>query len=181
MAGRTVELEGVASILIERSKRAKRISISVRPLRGVRVAVPYGVSFEMAQEFAESRISWIKKHIQKVQKAIPVNVSEVIDKNQARMKIINRLKALSAKHRLPYNRLFIRNQKTRWGSCSAKNDISLNIRIFLLPDKYLDYVILHELVHTQIKNHNPKFWRALDRLVGNAKRMDQGLNDYQLF
>lgn len=180
MAGRTVELEGVASILIERSKRAKRISISIRRGRDVRVAVPYGVSFDRAQEFAESRISWIKKHIQKVQKATPVNVSEVIDKNQARMKIISRLKALSAKHRLPYNRLFIRNQKTRWGSCSAKNNISMNIRIFLLPDKYLDYVILHELVHTQIKNHNPKFWQALDRLVGDAKKMDRRLNDYQL-
>lgn len=180
MAGRRVELQGVGPILIERSRRARRISISVRPMRGVRVAVPYGVSFDMAQEFAESKISWIKKHLQKIQKATPIDSAEGIDKNKARVKIINRLNALSEEHKLPYNLVFIRNQKTRWGSCSAKNNISLNIKISLLPEEYFDYVILHELVHTQIRNHSPKFWQALNRLVGDARKMDRGLNNYQL-
>jgi predicted metal-dependent hydrolase len=49
-----------------------------------------------------------------------------------------------------------------------------------LPDEFLDYVLLHELVHTQIKSHSPKFWKTLNGLVGNAKKMDRGLNDYQL-
>ena len=180
MAGRKVEIMSVGSILIERSKRAKQIILSVHPLKGVRVAVPYGVSFDKAQDFAETKISWIKKQLHKVQKATPINVSDVIDKNKARMKIINRLNALSTKHGLPYNRMFIRNQKTRWGSCSAKNNISLNIKISLLPEEYFDYVILHELVHTQIRNHSPKFWQALNRLVGDARKMDRGLNNYQL-
>ncbi len=180
MAGRTVELKGVGSIVIERSKRAKRICISVHPLKGVRVAVPYGVSFDTAQAFAETKMSWIKKHLQKVQKTIPIHISGIADKNKAVEKLINRLNELSTKHGLPYNRAFIRNQKTRWGSCSAKNNISLNIKLSLLPNEFLDYVLSHELVHTQIKNHSPKFWKTLNGLVGDAKKMDQGLNDYQL-
>ena len=180
MAGRTVGLKGVGSIVIERSKRARRICISVHPLKGVRVAVPYGVSFDTAQAFVESRVSWIKKHLQKVQKATPIHISDIPDKNKAAVKIINRLNELATKHQLHYNRVFIRNQKTRWGSCSAKNNISLNIKLSLLPDEYLDYVLLHELVHTQIKNHSPKFWEALNELVEDAKKMDRGLNNYQL-
>jgi predicted metal-dependent hydrolase len=180
MTGRTVELKGAGSIVIERSKRARRISISVHPLKGVRVAVPYSVSFDMAQAFAESRMSWIKKHLQKVQKTIPIHISGIVDKNKAVEKLINRLNELSTKHGLPYNRVFVRNQKTRWGSCSANNNISLNIKLSLLPNEFLDYVLLHELVHTQIKNHSPKFWKTLNGLVGDAKKMDRGLNDYQL-
>jgi hypothetical protein len=138
------------------------------------------VSFDTAQAFAESRMSWIKKHLQRSQKATPIHISDIPDKNKAAVKIINRLNALSTKHQLHYNRVFIRNQKTRWGSCSAKNNISLNIKLSLLPDEFLDYVLLHELVHTQIKNHSKKFWESLNVLVGDAKKMDRGLNDYQL-
>ena len=180
MAGRTVELKGVGLILIERSKRSRRISISVRPFKGVRIAVPYGVSFDTAKAFAENRVSWIKKHLKRSQKITPVCISDIADKNRAREKLIKRLDELSTKYELPYNRIFIRNQKTRWASCFGKNNISLNIKLALLPDDLLDYVLLHELVHTQIKNHSKKFWKTLDGLVIDAEKMDRRLNDYQL-
>ena len=61
---------------------------------------------------------------------------------------------------------------TRWGSCSAKNNISLNILIAQLPKELQDYIILHELLHTRIKNHSKIFWTELDILIGNAKRID---------
>ncbi|MEI6196753.1 MAG: YgjP-like metallopeptidase domain-containing protein [Verrucomicrobiota bacterium] len=64
---------------------------------------------------------------------------------------------LSRLHLLPYNRLFIRAQRTKWGTCSAKRNISLNWRLISTPRLVVDYVILHELVHTKILNHSHGF------------------------
>jgi len=93
---------------------------------------------------------------------------------------MSRLNNLTKKNGFTYNRVFIRNQKTRWGSCSSKNNINLNVKLIRLPDELIDYVILHELVHTGIKNHSKAFWTELDRLVGNAKKMQSRLKEYGL-
>lgn len=69
----------------------------------------------------------------------------------------------------------MREQRTRWGSCSGKNNISLNVKLVLLPEELIDYVILHELVHTRIHNHGKKFWDELDIYTGNAKAVAKRL------
>ena len=95
--------------------------------------------------------------------------SVIIDKEKAKKKLTDRLHYLTEKHGFTYNKVIIRNQKTRWGSCSSKNNISLNMKLVLLPDELMDYVILHELVHTRIPNHSKEFWAELDNYVGNAR------------
>ncbi|MEA3348593.1 MAG: M48 family metallopeptidase, partial [Pseudomonadota bacterium] len=72
----------------------------------------------------------------------------------------------------------IRNQKTRWGSCSAKNNISLNIKLALLPDQLRDLVLVHELIHTKIKNHGPNFWQKLEKIYPQARKLDQQVNNH---
>ena len=79
-----------------------------------------------------------------------------------------------------YNRVFIKEQKTRWGSCSGQNNINLNVNLVRLPQELIDYTLLHELVHTRIKNHSPRFWSQLDDLLGDAKRLDKKLSKYQV-
>ncbi|MBW2171755.1 MAG: M48 family metallopeptidase [Deltaproteobacteria bacterium] len=181
----TVELDGIGSVLFEKSKRAKHLNISVRPLRGVRVAVPYGTTFEQAEEFVHSRTAWIQKHLGEVKeieeayKAMSESEDE-INRVEARRVLVNRLERLSEQHGFCYNKVSIRNQKTRWGSCSANDDISLNMKLLKLPQELIDYVILHELVHTRIKNHTKAFWRELDRIIGDAKALDARLNDYRM-
>ncbi len=76
----------------------------------------------------------------------------------ARSFLSARIAEFSASHRLPFNRLFIRSQRTKWGTCSAKCNISLNWRLILIPKQVIDYVIMHELVHTKILNHSHHFW-----------------------
>ncbi len=106
------------------------------------------------------------------QKIIP------IDRQAARRRLVDRLNYLAGKHDFQYNRVFIKNQKTRWGSCSGKNNINLNVNLVRLPDELIDYTILHELVHTRIKNHGQRFWAQLDRLLGDAGKLDRALNEY---
>ena len=181
----TVELDGIASVLFAKSKRAKHLSVSIRPFKGIRVAIPYGVSFEQAEEFVDSRLAWIRKHLKEVKELEEAYKSmaedeDKIDRVEASRVLIGRLRQLSAQHGFRYNKVSVRNQKTRWGSCSVKNDISLNMKLLKLPEELMDYVILHELVHTRIKNHTRAFWRELDKIVGNAKALDARLNQYTM-
>jgi len=101
-----------------------------------------------------------------------------IDRQATRRRLVDRLNYLALKHGFEYNRVFIRNQKTRWGSCSGKNNINLNVNLVRLPDELMDYTILHELVHTRVKNHGKRFWAQLERLLGDARKLDRALNDY---
>ena len=179
----TVQIEGVGQVLFERSKKAKHLNISVKPFRGVRVAVPERVPFQNAEVFVNSKIAWIQKSQARIKKyeldsSKSSSTSADIDRTKAKREITRRLKYLAAKHGFTYNRIFIRNQKARWGSCSYRNNISLNIKITRLPEELMDYVILHELTHTRIKNHSDKFWKSLDMLVGDARKKAKSLKQF---
>ncbi len=179
----TVEIDGVGSVLFERSKRAKHMNISVKPFMGVRVAVPDGLSFKKAEEFVYTKTDWIQRHLVRMKQyeeksQLTSGTSVDVDRAKAKRKLTRRLKHLALKHRFTYNRVFIRNQKTRWGSCSHKNNINLNMKIIRLPEELMDYVILHELTHIRFKHHSSDFWAELNRLVGNGKGMALRLREY---
>lgn len=184
VAAKTIDLKSVGTVSLERSRRARRLSLSVRPFKGARVAVPFGVSFASAEMFARSKTGWIKKHLDKMalmeQEARALSKNKPINQAAARKHLIDRLNFLSQKHGFNYNRVFIKNQKTRWGSCSGKNNINLNIGLVRLPDELIDYTLLHELVHTRIKNHGRRFWDQMDKLLGDAKKLDSMLRDYRV-
>ena len=181
---RTIHVDGVGLILFERSIRARRVIISVKPYERVRVAIPNRVSFKSAMEFVNLKKPWIQKHLVRIKRMESqrqaVNSSVIINKADASKKLANRLHYLAEKHGFTYNRVTIRNQKTRWGSCSHKNNISLNVKLVLLPDELVDYVILHELVHTRIHDHSKRFWGELGKYVGNGKLMAKRLRKYGL-
>ncbi len=183
LKSKSVKLSSVGTVLLERSSRARRISVSIRPFKGVRVAVPFGVSFDKAQMFAQSKAGWIIKHLGKMEhlelRAKALSPTSPIDRSAARKVLIDRLNLLAKKYGFTYNRVFIRNQKTRWGSCSTKNNINLNVNLVRLPDELIDYTILHELVHTRVKNHSRRFWDQMDMLLGDAKKIDKKLSAYE--
>ena len=179
----TVEIDGVGPVLFERSKRAKHVNISVKPFVGVRVAVPDGLYFKKAEEFVNAKTDWIQRNLYKMKQyekenTIVSDASVDIERVKAKPKLTRRLRHLAKKYGFTYNRVFIRNQKTRWGSCSHKNNISLNMKLVKLPDELMDYVILHELAHTRFKNHSNDFWVELNMLVGNGKGMALRLREY---
>ena len=80
-----------------------------------------------------------------------------------------RLSYFSDKHNLKVNQVRVKEQKTLWGSCSSKNNINLNYLLIMAPMKVIDYVIVHELVHTIHKNHSAKFWQKVEIIMPNYK------------
>ena len=181
MNSKIIEIESLGPVLFERSNRAKHLNISVKEPAKVRVAVPKGISFEKAKNFTHSKIEWISKHLLKIQLRSKMQLfDKLVDKQVAKEFLERRIKKLADKFGFVYNKVTIRNQKTRWGSCSGKNNINLNMQLMNIPNHLIDYVILHELVHTKVKNHSHLFWGSLDRYVGNAKAIDKELKKYSL-
>jgi len=172
----------VGPVLLQRSVRAKRMSITIKPFKGIRVAVPRGVSFAMAAQMAHAKSAWMKNHcarmkeLEKHCEAAAANKVQV-DRDEAGKILTERLAAIARKHGYRYNRVSIRNQKTRWGSCSSRNNISLNMKLTLLPDELRDYIILHELVHTRVKNHGPDFWQEMLRVEPDAESLDRRMKE----
>ncbi len=101
-------------------------------------------------------------------------------KKEAKIYLPERLYYLAKKYGFKYNKLILRNSKTRWGSCSSKNNINLSIHLMRLPDHLIDFVILHELMHTKIKNHSAVFWNTLEKITGDVKKLRNELRTYNI-
>lgn len=86
---------------------------------------------------------------------------------------------LAQQHGFRHGPVICRNNKTRWGSCSGDNRISLNIHLMRLPLHLQQYIVLHELCHTVHKNHQKSFWQLLDKVTGGrARLLDREMNDH---
>ncbi len=87
---------------------------------------------------------------------------------EAREYLPERLHVLAKQHGFNYKSVRLKNLKSRWGSCSATNNINLNIHLMRLPNHLIDYVLVHELCHTKIKNHAAPFWQLMENSLGVA-------------
>lgn len=99
-------------------------------------------------------------------------------KDVAKIKIKERVDFYGSIHKYRYNRIFIRNQRTKWGSCSSKRNLSFNWRLILCPLLVLDYLVCHELVHTSLMKHNKMFWVELRTIYPETERAQTWLNKY---
>lgn len=173
----TWQVPGIGAVAVAVSDRARHARISINRDGEIKLILPRGVSLKKGRQVLESGRDWIAGQQRRVRSVVPAGPP--VDRVRARAVLVQRLDELARRHGLAYNRVFVKNQKTLWGSCSAANNINLNAHLVRLPDELRDYVILHELVHTRHKNHSKAFWRALDRLVGDGKRFQRQLRQYR--
>ena len=104
-----------------------------------------------------------------VQQYINRIITEVY-RHEAKHYLPGRMAELAQKHGFRYSQVSIRNNKTNWGSCSRQNNISLNLNLMKLPNYLIDYIILHELAHTIVKNHSADFYRVLNSVTDGKAR-----------
>jgi predicted metal-dependent hydrolase len=153
-------------IAFVRHPRAKRYLIRVRRDGSVRATIPRGGSKREAVRFVESQRHWIAEQQavaaqrRAARPARPVNeISEL--KKQARLELPARLLELATQFGLTVNKVSIRNQRWRWGSCSQQAHICLNWRLVSMPVWVRDYVLIHELMHLRRMDHSPAFWKLI--------------------
>jgi hypothetical protein len=87
--------------------------------------------------------------------------------------------ALAAVHQVPVRRVTVRNQRSRWGSCSRRGTVSLNWRLIQTPEFVRDYLITHELMHLREMNHSRRFWRAVERVCPNYAAAERWLKEHR--
>ncbi len=110
------------------------------------------------------------------------DILERVYRVEAHLLLPERLKAIAHQHGFRYNKVTIRNNRRNWGSCSSVNNISLNLQMMKLPDELIDYILLHELVHTEIKDHSERFWKKLDECSGfRARELAQEVKKYSTY
>lgn len=173
----------LGDVRFARSARAKYQRITVRQDKTITVTIPRRGSVTQARKFLHSKIPWVQKQIQKIDRQAkeiqPPNPD--VDLDRAQGEIFKRLNYFARQYDLPYSKLTFRCQKTKWGSCSSKDNISLNINIAFLPEHLQDYLLLHELVHTKIRNHSKSFWTELDKHTNNrAKALTKELKKHRM-
>lgn len=135
--------------------------------------VIYRQELEQAEvEFNQSKFRIYVNPATEVQPAIQAAVSAWL-KEKAVEKITPRVKKLSRQTGLEYQQLKFQQMEKRWGSCTETNNIVLNTEAVKLPFTLIEYIIVHELCHTRVKNHSKEFWAELARHIPNWKELDE--------
>ncbi len=190
-AEQRISIPEVGEVRISRSARARRVSVSMLPSGEVRLTCPRHVALKQAVDFLKSKVGWVETTRRRVagrKAALPGNLSPEEQmlrieelRRAAHEDLPRRIERLSQLTGLKYTRLSIRSSKTKWGSCSGRNSISLSLFLMTLPESLRDYVILHELCHTVHHDHSPRFHALLDRLTGGRDaELHRALRQYTI-
>ncbi|MBL7058823.1 M48 family metallopeptidase [Patescibacteria group bacterium] len=156
---------------VKKNKRSKGIKISINSNGVVSVTIPYLLPEILAHKFVKEKAGWVMQKIQEVnmqEKVIlPTMSRDEYGKYrlQAYELIIRKLEKYNKHYRFFYNRVCIRDQKTRWGSCSSNKNLNFNYKLLFLPDHLVDYIVVHELCHLQEMNHSRDFWCLVEQSI----------------
>ena len=166
------------SIRIVRSARRKTLSLQVRADGQVLVRAPQYVSLKDIEAFVRKNTGWLDKHLEQVRKeksradseSRPLTMEEIRDLADRAMKVVpGRVAHFAPLVGVNYGRITIRNQRTRWGSCSSKGNLNFNCLLMLAPAEVLDYVVVHELCHRKEMNHSARFWTEVEKVIPDYK------------
>lgn len=169
-------------IEIIRSRR-KTIAIEIKLDATVLVRAPYFMKDAEIHRFVTEKEAWITEYLKKVRER-QKNAEEVqkLTMDEVRQLADRALNVIPEKVRyyakimgVSYGRITIRNQKSRWGSCSGKGNLNFNCLLMLAPDEVLDYVVVHELCHRIEMNHSKAFWNQVENVMPDYKEKRQWL------
>lgn len=175
-------------IQVIRSKR-KTTSLEISRNAEVLVRTSDKTSYAAIQKFVNQKQSWIMKHLHAMQdrleqeaqlppeKTFPVEKLAEL-KMQAKTEIPKRAAFYASQIGVTYGRITIRNQKTRWGSCSSKGNLNFNCLLMLAPPEVLDYVVVHELCHLKEMNHSTRFWKEVEKILPDYKVQKKWLKEH---
>ncbi len=168
-----LEIEGINSkIVLRKHKQSKRLKISIYPDGEIFVTFPRYIPYFMAEKMVLRKSEWIEQKLKEISGRDNGNfklggsVEEYAKlKNKAFVLVKEKIEKFKKIYGLKTGSISVRNQKTRWGSCSAKGNLNFNYKIVLLPEKMADYIIVHELCHLKEFNHSKRFWDLVGKTV----------------
>jgi predicted metal-dependent hydrolase len=163
------------------SKRSRSVRLSIYPDGNVVVTAPRFVGQGTIERLIFEKSKWILDKIDYFKSLghtvflRDTKADYIKYKEQAKMLAVRKVEELNAIYKFKYNRITIRNQKSRWGSCSKKGNLNFNYKIALLPEKLADYIVVHEICHLGEFNHSKKFWNLVAKAIPDYKEAREEL------
>ena len=180
-------MEKKISYKLKKSNRAKRLRLAVYCDGSVVVTSPLGVEKSIVEKFIADKKQWLLDKIRFFKsvdsKAIRTfSHKDYLDNKEKAFSLVNeRVSFFNKIYGFSFNKIFIKNQKTRWGSCSHKQNLNLNYKIIFLPKKHQDYIVVHEMCHLKEFNHSKKFWALVAKALPNYLDIKNELRNHELF
>ena len=165
---------------IIRSNR-KTIAIQITPAGQVVVRCPQRTPTSQVRAFVEEKSDWIRKHLSKIEdrpqlpRFTEAQIRELADR--AVKLIPQRVAYFAPRMGVTYGRITIRNQTSRWGSCTSQGNLNFNCLLMLAPSEVLDYVVVHELWYRKEMNDSPRFWAEVARILPDYETRKKWLKD----
>ena len=162
--------------------RSDRKSIGIQiTADGVVVRAPKRLSAAEIDRFVQSKRRWIEGHLSKIPAPQPKFTQEEIETlaQRALTVIPDRVRHFAPIVGVSYGRITIRNQRSRWASCSGKGNLNFNCLLMLTPDHVIDYVVVHELCHRLEMNHSPAFWEQVERVLPDYQKSREWLKEHE--
>ncbi len=163
---------------IRKHSSAKKITLSVRDGGRVTVTIPKRVSYKTGKKFANKHRTWIKQKLRQAKRITRKSILEKgtirdYKKNKARARelVESKIEKFNKRYNFHFKRISIRNQRTRWGSCSTNKNLNFNYRIIFLKEKHVNYLVVHELCHLGQMNHSRQFWALVAKEIPDYKQL----------
>ena len=167
-----------------RSSR-KTLALEIKPDGRVIVRAPLHMSQRKIDAFVEDKAGWIEKHLSRLKtaQATQNGINKLTDDElqllaeKALQYIPQRVEYYSKLIGVNYGRITIRNQKTKWGSCSSKGNLNFNCLLMLTPPEVIDSVVVHELCHRKEMNHSNRFYAVVLKVYPEYKKWNRWLKE----
>lgn len=178
----TFELDGLPVRVIE--SRRKTLSLQLTPAEII-MRVPSGMNQGQVRDFLQRKSAWIEKHRelmsaqQEKLRELPRLTSDELRtlSEKARRSIPEKVGRYAKLIGVSYGKISIRSQRTRWGSCSSKGDLSFNCLLMLAPDEVIDSVVVHELCHRKHMDHSKGFYAEVEKAFPEYRRCRRWLKE----
>lgn len=172
--GQTVEYA------LKRYKRQRCIRLTLRCDGTLAVTAPWWVRVREVEAFVRERRAWIEKHIAQSSQKTYSDEEKRIYKRLSRERVESALRHINTIYGFSWNRVSIRDSRSQWGSCSEKKNLSFSLRVALLEDDLLEYIVAHELCHLKEMNHSPAFWNLVSLSISDYRERKEQLKRVRL-
>lgn len=170
---------------LKRSTKARNIRLTVFETGKVRLTLPHFFDIARGKEFLKKHSAWVQKKLKRINKMNAIggllpksNRRDYLKYRASALKLVrSRIRYFNQHYKFKAGRISVKNQKTRWGSCSKKGNMNFNYRFVFLAPELQDYIIVHELCHLAELNHSARFWKLVSQTIPDWKKRRKELRN----
>lgn len=165
--------------------KARRIKLVISGDGTLRITVPPRMGRDIPLQFVSANMQWIAQAFAKREErshiSLPGDAPSRAYHAQARAIVLEKIQYFNAHYRHPHASIYIKDIRTKWGSCSSRGNLSFNYKLQFLPSHLIDYIVVHELCHLKEMNHGKMFWELVGQCIPDPHACKKELLQTQVY